>query len=661
MFKKILIANRGEIACRIIRTAKQLGIETVAIYSDADHQAKHCRMADYAYRVGPSPSRASYLNISAILDVAKTTEVDAIHPGYGFLAENPDFARACQQAGIIFIGPPIEAIEAMGSKQTAKHLLAPFHIPMIPGYHGAEQTTSRLIQEAKKIGFPLLIKAAAGGGGKGMRIVTTEDQLTTAIAAAQREGQSSFGDETLILEKYLFAPRHIEIQIFADQSGEVVHLFERDCSLQRRYQKIIEEAPAPHFSATLREKMSEAAKTISQAIHYIGAGTIEFLVADAHTFYFMEMNTRLQVEHPITEMITGIDLVAWQLQIAAGLPLPMKQNDLTIHGHAIEARIYAEDPAQQFLPSVGTIHFLQAPPLNEKLRLDQGVDEGDSISPYYDPLIAKLIVWGKDREAARQTLIEALQNFYISGVTTNLNFLQTIARHLEFSHANIHTHFLEQHQTTLPPTPPITHEVIGSTCLYWLLKQTLSHASSQSFYSPWAIHDAWQLNLPATQKFSFELEGESVTVNVTHYSSHWIVNLASGESLYLSGQLTSPTTFIAYLNDKRLDVTVKETLQGLALFGLGWHYTVHLSNQENTVTGQDAAHPHLTAPMPGTVVAVPVKVGDIVKRGENLIIIEAMKMEHTIQAPTDGMVTAIYFQAGESVNEGSTLVAMEAT
>ncbi len=459
MFTKILVANRGEIACRIIRTARRMGIATVAVYSDADRGALHVALADEARPIGPAPARDSYLNIEAIIKAARASGAQAVHPGYGFLSENPNFAEACAHAGLVFIGPPAAAMRAMGSKAAAKSLMVGAGVPVVPGYHGEDQDPIHLAEEAKRIGFPVLIKASAGGGGRGMRIVGEPDDFAAALASARREAASAFGDDQVLLEKYLDQPRHIEVQVFADKHGNVVHIFDRDCSIQRRHQKVIEEAPAPGLDQERRRAMGEAAVAAARAINYVGAGTIEFIVprGSPRDFYFIEMNTRLQVEHAVTEAITGLDLVEWQLRVAAGQPLPLLQHDLSIDGHAIEARLYAEDPQRQFLPQTGTLHRLYLPP-PEIARVDTGVREGEVVTPFYDPMIAKIIVHGEDREAAIGRLQRALAETAVLGVNTNLGFLARVAAHPDFAEAAIDTGFIERHQAALlseePAVPP---------------------------------------------------------------------------------------------------------------------------------------------------------------------------------------------------------------
>jgi 3-methylcrotonyl-CoA carboxylase alpha subunit len=499
MFSKILIANRGEIACRVIRTARRLGLTTVAVYSEADAGALHVELADEAWPIGPAPARESYLNAGAILGAARASGAEAVHPGYGFLSENADFAEACEEAGLVFIGPPAAAIRAMGSKAAAKALMAEQGLPLVPGYHGEAQDTGRLAREAERIGFPVLLKASAGGGGRGMRVVESAAELPRALEAARREAKGAFGDDRILIEKYLARPRHIEVQVFADRFGNTVHLFDRDCSIQRRYQKVIEEAPAPGLDPGLRAGMAEAAIAAARAVNYVGAGTVEFMFAD-NAFYFMEMNTRLQVEHPVTEAVTGEDLVEWQLRVAAGERLPKPQEELALTGHAIEARLYAEDPERQFLPQTGRLDALRLPP-PELARVDTGVREGDAISPYYDPMIAKLIVHGEDRAAALARLGQALAQTAVLGLTTNLAFLARLAKHPDFTAAALDTGFIERHRDALCPgrqSPPA--DIVAAAALSRLLLRAESARraalASADPYSPWHSRQGWWAAAP---------------------------------------------------------------------------------------------------------------------------------------------------------------------
>src|SRR3954471_13977865 len=522
MFDKILIANRGEIAVRVARTAKRLGIRTVAVYSEADANALHVASCDEAYLIGPAPARESYLKAERIIDVARRSGAQAIHPGYGFLSENAAFARSCADAGIVFIGPSARAIAAMGSKSASKDIMGKAGVPLVPGYHGESQEATLLAQEAESIGYPVLIKASAGGGGKGMRIVKEPGQLSDAIASAKREALASFADERLLLEKYLSRPRHIELQVFADTHGNAVYLFERDCSVQRRHQKVLEEAPAPAMTAARRRQMGSAAIAAARAVNYVNAGTVEFIADDAGNFYFMEMNTRLQVEHPVTEMITGLDLVEWQLRVAAGEALPLTQEQLTIKGHAIEARIYAEDPARGFLPATGTIAHLRQPALSPHVRVDTGVRTGDSIGVHYDPMIAKLIAWDVDRPAALRRLRAALAEYQLAGPANNIVFLSRVVAHPAFANADrepelLDTHLIERYSAELIPVPqPAGDAVLAIAALEELMREqeaaTQAAARSADPWSPWDLSDGWRLNEDNHHTLRFVDQGREVAV-----------------------------------------------------------------------------------------------------------------------------------------------------
>jgi 3-methylcrotonyl-CoA carboxylase alpha subunit len=667
MFDKILIANRGEIACRVARTARRMGIRTVAVYSDADAHALHVEACDEAYRIGPPSPRESYLDGDAIIAVAKRAGAQAIHPGYGFLSENELFAAACARAGVVFIGPPPAAIAAMGSKSAAKRIMGDAKVPLVPGYHGDEQNPALLAAEAAKIGYPVLIKATAGGGGKGMKIVEKPSEFAAGLASARREAQSSFGDDRVLVEKYLTAPRHIEIQIFADTRGNAVHLFERDCSVQRRHQKVLEEAPAPGMRLETRRAMGEAAVAAAKAIGYVGAGTVEFIAADTFdrdgAFYFMEMNTRLQVEHPVTEMITGCDLVEWQLRVAAGETLPKRQEELAIGGHAIEARIYAEDPERGFLPSIGRLVHLATPAVSESVRVDTGVRAGDEITPYYDPMIAKLIVHGEDRAAALRRLADALAAYEIVGVATNVAFLLRVVAHDAFASGRVDTGLIARHHAALfPPISPLPDDALVAAALAEVgaivaSRRTEAMRSSDP-HSPWHAVDSWWSGSDSHAIALAFTEGDQRRdVAVRGDGSPWRVALRSGE-----------VAATAETDDRRLDI---------AAGGAEYHATVVPCGEERHVfcrgthrrlvladplahAGEDEPHGgHLTAPMSGTVVAVPVKTGDKVERGAPLVILEAMKMEHTVVAPAAGVVAAVHYRAGDRVAEGADLVDLD--
>ena len=647
MFQKILIANRGEIACRIIKTARRMGITTVAVYSAADKNAKHTQEADEAFYIGESEARCSYLNIEAILQAAQESGAHAIHPGYGFLSENPLLAQACANAQIVFIGPSVAAMEAMASKQLAKQRLAHTSVPLTPGYHGAEQSDERLLTEAIRLGFPLLIKAAQGGGGKGLRAVTKETDFLKELAGARREATAYFADDTMLLEKLVLNPRHIEVQIMADNHGHVVHLFERDCSLQRRHQKIIEEAPAVHLSATLRKKLTDAAITVAQSIDYRGAGTVEFLV-DNEMFYFMEMNTRLQVEHPVTEMITGLDLVEWQLRIAANEPLPCHQEDIHAKGHAIECRIYAEDPAAHFLPSMGTIHFLKEPQ-GQGIRIDSGINKDAVMTQYYDPMMAKLISAGDNREEALQRLQQALKHYHIGGVTTNIPFLQAILAHPSVTAGYFGTNFLNQETLTLPTPKPIVMSLAAACFDYMTLVQTTPDALQ---------HDtlAFQLHVNSHYYRAYLINNIRYDITLTPQDQH---------TLTLTHEQNTVTYRVTQIKDA-LCLDDGHEQHHFLVQSLDEHIVLYTEEGPVTVARYEEARQtaaitlnhQLTAPMPATVVAVLKNKGDTITTGDRLMVLEAMKMEHTIHAPNDGLLLEIFYAIGDKVKEGAELLAI---
>ncbi len=660
LIKKILIANRGEIACRVMKTCQRLGIATVAVYSEADAGALHVEMADEAVLIGPAPARESYLDTAKILAAAQQTGADAIHPGYGFLSENAEFAEAVTKAGLIFIGPPASAIRAMGGKSESKALMEKAKVPLVPGYHGAKQDEKLLKAEAQKIGFPVLIKASAGGGGKGMRVVENAQEFYEALAGAQREAKSSFGNEKVLIEKYLVHPRHVEIQVFADQKGNAVYLFERDCSVQRRHQKVLEEAPAPGLSQATREKMGKAAVAAAQAIDYVGAGTVEFLLDAKENFYFMEMNTRLQVEHPVTEMITGLDLVEWQIRVAEGNKLPLAQKDLRINGHAFEARLYAEDPSKDFLPGAGQIQFLRYPMESDCVRVDTGVreapfGEGDVISIYYDPMIAKIISWGKDRDTALRNMQDALDKTYIAGPKTNINFLRTLTKNKDFAAGKVNTHFIaDHHDALLPEKSAPAPETLALAAL-----GLLAERGEQMSDDPWADLSAWRIGGNDSDTFTFRSGEKDYPVTVSYQDSK--VTLPDGTALRVAYTLSSFDMGLAVqIGGKRYDdaVVCKHGLHLDVMYEgrheeLTWLDPLHAGEGNEETTGK------LTAPMPGKVVAVRVKTGAKVTKGQALVIVEAMKMEHTITAPVDGIVEAIHAIVGDQVSEKHELIALK--
>ena len=662
MINKLLIANRGEIACRVIKTANAQGIKTIAVYSDADKNALHVQMADEAVYLGPSPSKKSYLRGELIIEKAKELGVDAIHPGYGFLSENAEFANLCAKNNIIFVGPPASAIEAMGSKSAAKHIMEKAGVPLVPGYHGDDQSEAVLKGAADEMGYPVLLKAAAGGGGKGMRQVWSEKEFSQALNAAKRESMASFGDDHMLVEKYLTRPRHVEIQVFCDTHGNGVYLFERDCSVQRRHQKIIEEAPAPNMSQSVREKMGEAAILAAKAINYVGAGTVEFLLDEDDSFYFMEMNTRLQVEHPVTEMITREDLVHWQLTIAEGKPLPKQQNELTLTGHAFEARIYAEDPNNEFLPSTGTLRLLRTPKENDVVRVDTGVVEGDEVSVFYDPMIAKLVVWGENREIALKRLISALGDYYIDGVSTNIDFLKRVATHPAFVAAELTTTFVEKHHDSLfsatseDAASDDTQVNIPVMALLSLLNRKVSRSDKTP--SVWSTVGAWRANANHTEILTLLCNQEEVHVGVKHqrHGTEDAWELSVGDNSYnVKGKLVD-SALHATINGYKSTFTYSDNDGVFTLFNKDTHAKFSLISASLGDDNDDNGDANFSAPMNGTIVAHLVEKGVLVKKGEPILVMEAMKMEHSIIAPHDGAVEEFFFNPGELVDGGATLL-----
>jgi 3-methylcrotonyl-CoA carboxylase alpha subunit len=667
MFDKILIANRGEIACRIARTARRLGIRTVAVYSEADARALHVASCDEARLIGSAHARESYLRGDRILEAAKNSGAQAIHPGYGFLSENAAFARACQQAGVVFIGPPPAAIEAMGSKSAAKALMEKSGVPLVPGYHGDAQDLAILQKEAGRIGYPVLIKASAGGGGKGMRVVNKASEFAQALASAKREAASSFGDDLVLVEKYLERPRHIEMQVFADTRGACLHLFERDCSVQRRHQKILEEAPAPGMSEERRRQMGAAAVAAAKAVGYVGAGTVEFISEQGGRFYFMEMNTRLQVEHPVTEMITGLDLVEWQLQVAAGEGLPLTQEQLSINGHAIEARIYAEDPAREFLPTAGRLEHLRQPQASAHVRVDSGVQAGDEVGVHYDPMIAKLIAWDRDRPSALRRLRTALGEYQVAGIVTNLPFLSAVAALPAFADADrnpggLDTALIERHRDTLFPGPvPVPDAILAIAVLSESLRMdseaAMAAARSDDPYSPWHSRHGWRLNEGNHHAFVLVDAGMRKQI-VAHYrGGGYLLELPGGASLSASATPAADGSIDMELDGRRSRATVVRRAGELTVFAGGGSYRLEFEKPA-TMEDEDPSG-RLVSPLPGSVIQVLVGGGETVAKGQALMIIEAMKMEHTISAPRRGTVKQIYFSKGEQVAEGAQLLEFE--
>ncbi|MGB0631027.1 MAG: acetyl/propionyl/methylcrotonyl-CoA carboxylase subunit alpha [Alphaproteobacteria bacterium] len=647
MFDKILIANRGEIACRIIRTCRHLGVSTVAVYSSADRNALHVAMADEAVRIGAAPSSESYLNIDAVIDAARRTGARAVHPGYGFLSENADFAAACAAAELVFIGPSPEAIRAMGSKAEAKRIMAEAGVPVLPGDTSPDQDDAALIASAASAGYPVMVKPAAGGGGRGMRVVRAAEGLPDALASARREALSSFGDDTLLIEKLVENPRHIEVQVFGDRHGNVVHLFERDCSAQRRHQKVVEEAPARGLPDEIRAGLFDASVAAAKAVGYVGAGTVEFLLGPDGDFWFMEMNTRLQVEHPVTEQITGIDLVEWQLRVAAGEPLPRTQDAVTATGNAIEVRLYAEDPANDFAPGFGKLVHLDLPPDSTSLRIDTGVTQGDAVTVHYDPMIAKIIATGDSREDACKTMSAALGSVRIVGPATNESFLKAIVDHAAFRTGGLDTGFIARHIADLasadesPPSEIVTLAALAE----------LSRPGAQPGMSPWASASGWRLGRGSQRRIAFVIDGNRTVFRLTPGGLYREGDLANA-----SGRWISDTRFEASVDGEQLSATVVRNGSSLTVFAEIGRFELSIDDPLNVAVGAGADGGSLFAHMPGVVVAVHVEDGAEVVAGTPLLAVEAMKVEHTIRAPADGTVTRVNFAEGDRVAEGAELV-----
>ena len=661
MFDKILIANRGEIACRVMATCRRLGIATVAVYSEADAAALHVRLADQALCVGPAAARDSYLRIPAIIAAALQSGAQAIHPGYGFLSENPEFAQACADAGLCFIGPSVAAMRAMSSKATAKQLMQQSGVPLLPGYHDEAQDVARLRSEAGRIGYPVLIKATAGGGGKGMRVVESEAVFDERLASCQREARASFNDDRVLLEKYLLNPRHIEVQIFGDNAGRIVHLFERDCSAQRRHQKVLEEALAPHLSDAQREAVTRAACEAARAVEYTGAGTVEFLLEPGGGFYFMEMNTRIQVEHPVTEMITGLDLVEWQLLVAAGESLPLQQPEIVARGHAIEVRLYAEVPETGFLPSSGTLRRFELPAASGALRLETGMEAGDRVGIDYDPMLAKLIVHAGTRPEAVAALRAALSQVRIEGVGNNVMFLRRLAASAVFERGEIDIGFIEREQQLVSgQPPPASAQVLAAAALWTIGQETIGQDGSAGEPSPWSAADGWRLNGHLTRTLEFESAHALFAVAV-HYRPEGL-RLSIGES-QLAASLRAEGDDVFYLQcgaeGVRLQIEQDAGQLRIVIGSDEWR----LRQRDPLESSADAyvAEASLAAPMPGRVIAQLVEAGSTVKKGAPLLILEAMKMEHTLCAPADGTVLGFSAAIGEQVKEGRELIEFEAT
>jgi 3-methylcrotonyl-CoA carboxylase alpha subunit len=648
MFKSVLIANRGEIACRVARTAKRLGLRTIAVYSDADCNALHVRLCDEAHRIGPAPAAESYLRIDKLIAVAREAKSDCIHPGYGFLSENADFAQACRDAGIAFVGPSPDAIRAMGLKDRAKALMEKAGVPVVPGYHGERQEPNFLKGKASEIGYPVLIKAVAGGGGKGMRRVDRHADFDAALTGAQREAKAAFGEERVLIEKYVSAPRHIEVQVFADRQGNAIHLNERDCSLQRRHQKVIEEAPAPGMSAELRAAMGAAAVAAAKAAGYEGAGTVEF-IADgqgglkADGFWFMEMNTRLQVEHPVTEAVTGLDLVEWQFRIADGKPLPLKLAQVPLAGHAVEARLYAEDPERGFLPSTGTLLALQFPE-QQNLRIDTGVETGSEVTPFYDPMIAKLIAHGQTREQALDRLAAALDKTIVIGPRSNVGFLAALCRAEGFRTGDFDTGFIDRNLAELGATPHDSDLAAAALGVQKLLEREdariIGGREPDEPQSPWESGDAFQLSGERRLVLPVLVDGESVTADVVYGAAGLSITIGGSRPAYNAVAIAAGDAAYVLREGRQTKVSLRD----------------HALDE----AGDQGAGGAVRAPMHGKVLAILVTLGEKVARGQRLAVIEAMKMEHTLHAAVDGSVAEIAVTKDAQVAEGAKVMVITA-
>jgi len=659
MFSRILIANRGEIACRVIRTAQKMGIGTVAVYSDADADALHVAMADEAVHIGGSSVSESYLRADRIIQAAIDTGAEAIHPGYGFLSENPGFVDAVVKAGLVFIGPSADSIRAMGLKDAAKRLMEKAGVPVVPGYHGEAQELVVLASKAREIGYPVLIKARAGGGGKGMRKVDSPDDFAEALGSARREAKSAFGDDRVLVEKYVSKPRHIEVQVFGDNHGNAVHLYERDCSLQRRHQKVIEEAPAPDITPEMRAAMTDAAVKAAKAINYSGAGTIEFIVDASQGlrpdgFWFMEMNTRLQVEHPVTEMITGLDLVEWQLRVAAGEPLPLTQAQIPLNGHAVEARLYAEDPAKGFLPAIGTLHHLAFPAAVREgtVRIETGVRPGDTISPYYDPMIAKIVVHAKNRATALQAMEDALLNTEIAGTVTNAAFLAALARHPGFAAGDVDTGLIDRdlHSLVVPVAMPAGAKELAVLYASGLLTKVTSD-------DPWTALRGYSHLAPSQYPVTLGEPGHTLRYGITVLDDDRFEVAAADATLDLRVRRDGSGW---HITGKGINLRAKTAAipQGIAIIARGVVAIFAVPDPLQQADEAGGAGDRLTAPMPGLVKSVRVSAGDLVRKGQVLLVLEAMKMEHSITAPHDGKIAEIVNE-GAQVKEKTALVRFE--
>ena len=646
MFTKILIANRGEIACRIIKTCRILGVQTVAIYSSQDKNSLFVKQADEAFHIGSNDLADSYLNIDKIIKTAKQSNCQAIHPGYGFLSENSDFANKCEKNNLIFIGPSAKCIELMGCKKKAKEIMQKAGVPVVPGFNVNTSDEAELLKQAQKLGYPVLIKATSGGGGKGMKLIHKSKVCIEGINSANREALKNFANDQLLVEKYLAAPRHIEVQVFADNHENIIHLFERDCSIQRRHQKIIEEAPAINIKDDVRKALHTAAIKAAKTVNYSGAGTIEFLLED-NKFYFMEMNTRLQVEHGVTELITNLDLVEMQLQVASNEPLNIKQQEIICFGHATEVRLYAEDPDNQFLPQTGILEHCQWPNEKSEHRIDTGVMQNDEISVYYDPMIAKILGFGETRQAANQKLYNALQETQISGITTNLSFLKNILQQKSFQQAKITTHYIENNPFKSNTSPEIAS----------LYLATYIQLKNKKHKSPWHQLDNWQANLPSTQQHVFNYKDQVIKIELSSFKNNSFSTSSITEFENYNAQLIDNNIFIIENNNKHIKVKILKNKNSFEIISHDACYRIknHTENYDTNEQNQGS----LNAPMPGTVISIACQSNQVVNKNQVLMIIEAMKMEHKIISPFDAMVEDIFFTVGSQVNEGETLLALK--
>jgi 3-methylcrotonyl-CoA carboxylase alpha subunit len=657
-FHTLLIANRGEIACRIIRTARRMGLRTVAVYSEADRNAMHVAMADEAVLLGPSRARDSYLNVERLIDAARQTGAEAVHPGYGFLSENPEFATACLKAGLVFVGPTAEMMTAMGSKAGSKALMEKAEVPLVPGYHGEAQDEAALAKAAERVGFPVLVKASAGGGGRGMRVVRSAAELSAAIVSAKREAKAAFGDDRMLIEKYVDNPRHIEVQVIGDSHGNLLSLFERECTLQRRHQKVIEEAPSPTLDGAQRETVSAAARKAAQAVSYVGAGTIEF-VSNGKDVFFIEMNTRLQVEHPVTELITGIDLVEWQLRVAFGEALPLKQDQIRMSGHAIEARVYAENPQRNFMPSVGRIRTWRTPEETNGLRIDAGYQKGDSVSPYYDAMLAKVIAWAPTREAAIRRLDLGLSQTDIRGIVTNIPFLSALVTHPAVSANKIDTGFIERELTALTSAQRAAGDLEHCAAVAAILGEEQQAARGEA-HSPWQTF-GWMPVGRRQRLFSFRHGHDGVqTVTLSYGNGPSTLSVGEREIAY-TASLARDGGFDLTLDGVKSHVVV--VIEGHELYlrtrngRFDLHWVDPFGGDDEEQVGEDK----IVAPLPGTVVALLVEEGATLEKGAPILTLEVMKMEQTLRAPFAGVLRAIKCKVGDIVQEGVELAEVEPT